>query len=261
MIGDPNSMRLLILSCSSCKLPDMGVLPALERYNGPAFRVVRRYLNSDNYTTPTVVYILSAEYGLIPGNYPIPWYDRRMTMDRAIELRSSVLDKLKCCLNDSPSPTIVDVYINLSSDYLATMAGFEAITYREMSVRYASGSQGQRLSSLYTWLYKEKPYTQEAPTQISQEVFLRGVPLRYSIDQVRKIANEAYTADSQQAQRFHSWYVCIDGKRLSAKWLVRQITGLSCSRFTTGEACRVLRNIGITVSRVAFGEEQKAECS
>jgi len=32
--------RLLILSCSQRKRPDSGLLPAIERYDGPVFRVV-----------------------------------------------------------------------------------------------------------------------------------------------------------------------------------------------------------------------------
>jgi len=41
MIG---GQRLLILSCSQRKRPDPSLLPAIERYNGPPFQVLRRYL-------------------------------------------------------------------------------------------------------------------------------------------------------------------------------------------------------------------------
>jgi hypothetical protein len=36
--------RMLILACSRRKRPDEGLLPAIERYDGPAFRMVRRFL-------------------------------------------------------------------------------------------------------------------------------------------------------------------------------------------------------------------------
>ena len=36
--------RMLILACSRRKRPDEGLLPAIERYDGPALRVVRRFL-------------------------------------------------------------------------------------------------------------------------------------------------------------------------------------------------------------------------
>jgi hypothetical protein len=36
--------RMLILACSQRKLLDEGLLPAVERYDDPAFRVLRRFL-------------------------------------------------------------------------------------------------------------------------------------------------------------------------------------------------------------------------
>ena len=38
--------RLLILSCSQRKRPDRVLLPALERYDGPVFRMLRKFLRS-----------------------------------------------------------------------------------------------------------------------------------------------------------------------------------------------------------------------
>jgi hypothetical protein len=38
------SRQLLVLSCSQRKLPNPEPLPALERYDGPAFRVLRKFL-------------------------------------------------------------------------------------------------------------------------------------------------------------------------------------------------------------------------
>jgi hypothetical protein len=35
---------MLILACSRRKRPDEGLLPAIEPYDGPAFRMVRRFL-------------------------------------------------------------------------------------------------------------------------------------------------------------------------------------------------------------------------
>jgi len=36
--------RLLFIACSQRKNPAEGVLPALDRYDGPAFGVLRKYL-------------------------------------------------------------------------------------------------------------------------------------------------------------------------------------------------------------------------
>src|SRR5690348_4465403 len=83
--------RLLILSCSQRKRPDLELLPAMDRYDGPSFRVLRRFL-SQRPTERLTVYILSAEFGLIPATLPIPDYDRRMTPQRARELQPQALE-------------------------------------------------------------------------------------------------------------------------------------------------------------------------
>ena len=38
--------RLLVLACSERKRAGPGLLPAAERYDGPAFRVLRAYLRT-----------------------------------------------------------------------------------------------------------------------------------------------------------------------------------------------------------------------
>src|SRR5690242_19808152 len=91
--------RLLILSCSQRKRVTQDTLPAIKRYDGPAFRVLRRYLQCKSLDTPEIR-ILSAEYGLISQEQPITCYDRKMTAQRAEELRPRVLAELKHLLEE-----------------------------------------------------------------------------------------------------------------------------------------------------------------
>ena len=84
--------RCLLLGCSNTKAQNDDELPAIERYDGPLFRVLRRYMRKHSAEYPADnsipnVYVLSAEFGLIPGNHPIPYYNRKMTPQRAAELR------------------------------------------------------------------------------------------------------------------------------------------------------------------------------
>lgn len=79
--------RLLIIACTATKRRDVRLLPAIDRYCGPSFRVLRRWLSDHPEAAARLdVCILSAEFGLVPANQPIPDYDRRMTAARACEL-------------------------------------------------------------------------------------------------------------------------------------------------------------------------------
>ena len=76
--------RLVILSCSQRKVQSASLMPAIERYDGPAYLVVRKWMR----TIPDArrdheFLILSAEFGLISDSLRIPYYDRRMTVGRA----------------------------------------------------------------------------------------------------------------------------------------------------------------------------------
>ena len=58
--------RLLILSCSQRKRPNRVLLPALERYDGPVFRMLRKFLRScPARESHLEIYILSAQFGLL----------------------------------------------------------------------------------------------------------------------------------------------------------------------------------------------------
>ena len=92
--------RLLILSCSQRKHKTQEPLPAIERYNGPLFFVLRRFLREcPRQARQLDVYILSAAYGLIPGDFPTAWYDQKINTSRIAELQSQVnttFSDIKC---------------------------------------------------------------------------------------------------------------------------------------------------------------------
>ncbi|SKB15099.1 hypothetical protein PL11201_690120 [Planktothrix sp. PCC 11201] len=64
-------------------------LPAIERYNGVAFRVVRKFLQEQT-TDYLDIFILSAKFGLIPAYQLIPNYDQKMDRVRSQELKPLV---------------------------------------------------------------------------------------------------------------------------------------------------------------------------
>lgn len=85
-----NSNRhLLIMGCSATKMDWVSSIPAIERYDGPMYRVLRNFLRESFWPSSLSVAVLSAKFGLIGGLYPIEWYDRRMDNLRALELREN----------------------------------------------------------------------------------------------------------------------------------------------------------------------------
>src|SRR5947209_3292528 len=85
--------RLLIIGCSQLKNRFAGRMPAIDRYEGPAFRVLRKFLRERPDDVP-VIMILSAKYGLIASAKGIPNYDCRMSAERTERLRPALLKKV-----------------------------------------------------------------------------------------------------------------------------------------------------------------------
>lgn len=79
--------QLLILSCTKRKRQDPGLLPAVDRYDEPSFRLLRRF-REHGLELPDV-FVLSARYGLIHYEKPIPDYEVR------VYIRTLILLKLK----------------------------------------------------------------------------------------------------------------------------------------------------------------------
>jgi len=147
--------RLLILSCSARKRPDPGYLPAIERYDGPAFRVLRRYLREGPGAEWLDIYVLSAFYGLIPGTYPIICYEQLMTVERAAELRKEVISTLRNLI----SIGYRNLCLMMSKVYISALGNWEVLIPQGMEVTVIHGTPGSKLTQLKQWLWEEAPDT------------------------------------------------------------------------------------------------------
>jgi hypothetical protein len=241
--------RLLLLSCSQRKRRTRRALAAIELYDGPAFRILRRYL-SGRPTAQTDVLIVSAKWGVISGDTPLPNYDRRMTASRLREIRPLVITKLREVFECVPYS---DVFISMSENYLQVIQGLPKIA--DVPIYTARGGRARRLSALYDWLHGGPPSTRIAkkrsPADGNKKPHIRGVEVRKTKAQVLALAKRALRQEPEVATRIHSWYVPLDKKRLSPKWLAGKLTGLSVSAFTTDEARRMLTRLGVEVRRVS----------
>ena len=145
--------RLLILSCSQRKRPGVGLLPAIDRYDGPAFRVLRKYLREDANRAPRVM-VLSAKYGLIDASDTIRDYDLRMSAALARRLRRDVVASLPERIRASSSEV---VGICLGRQYRLAVEGFEETLEKRVRVDWLEGGLGKRLTELHRWLRERAP--------------------------------------------------------------------------------------------------------
>jgi hypothetical protein len=243
MLNSPR--RLLLLACSQRKLPSPDLLPALERYDGPPFRVLRKFLRESISEAPWLdIYVLSAKYGLINISESIPMYDCKMEPPRARELQPEVLSKLDYLLTNRK---YTHFHVNLGKIYLNAVSEYEKILPSDLVVSFSQGTQGRRLSTLHNWLYsRSHDQPKEHPPCIPVgKARLRGIEIRLSSDQVLDVARQALTEGRGDPDSYQSWYVEVDERRIAPKWLVSMLTGLPVNSFVTDEARRTLSRLGI----------------
>jgi hypothetical protein len=241
-----NERRLLILSCSRKKKTTSQSLPALERYDGPSFRVVRKFIDECPAEARALdIRILSAKFGLITADQPIAWYDARMTMPRAVELNPAVLNVVKRALARRKYRKI---FINAGKDYLLALKGYELLMTNDLEVTVAEGTPGRRQAALRDWLRNGPP--PQLPNVLRGKAKLREAQIALTPEEVIAIACRALADCKGAPDAYQTWYVPINGRRVAPKWLVSQITGLPVRSFVTDEARRLLAQLGIEVMRV-----------
>lgn len=146
--------RLLILSCSAAKQHTREPMPAIERYDGPAFRVVRRALADGVIGADTAIRIVSAKHGLLSGGEWIRDYEQRMTQARAKELASAVTTEL---LKWFWQHVECDgVFVNVGRDYAPALRGLgDYCRLHDIPYAEAAGGMGLRLAMMKAWLCNE----------------------------------------------------------------------------------------------------------
>ena len=138
--------RLLIIACAAKKKPDPGTMPAVDRYDGPWYRTLRKARSNRPGSMP-VVWILSGEFGLIPGETPIPDYNQIMTPERALLLQDQIGEALARAM----TPDVTEVFVCAGRVYVEAL-----MTHRDafgsIPVRVAPGGIGSKMGHLKRWL-------------------------------------------------------------------------------------------------------------
>jgi hypothetical protein len=209
--------------------------------------VLRRFIKQQPLESKGIsVYILSAEFGLIRHDQLIPYYDHRMTRTRAQTLQPGVIAELRRILSTN---YYRELFISVGRDYLSALDGYDTLIPAHLIVKQSTGGLGKKLSELHDWLYGKPPEVCNTLPMVAPQgkARLKGVEVALTPQQVLDVARQALIEGKGKPTAYQSWYVPIDDKRLAPKWLVSQLTGLPVSSFHSGEARRVLQQLGLQV--------------
>lgn len=141
--------RALILSCSERKRRVHRPSPAIEVYDGPYYRIIRKLMREGRFATTVDIFIISAMYGLLRSKDLITPYERRINAILAKAMRADVLASLQRAFSEH---NYREVFINLGADYRLCVSGLREILAPDASVLYARGGIGQRGSQMKAWL-------------------------------------------------------------------------------------------------------------
>lgn len=236
------SQPFLILGCSKRKKQTTRLLPAVDRYDGPLFQILRRHLHEEPQLR-AATFILSAKFGLIPADFMIPRYDCRLSIANKPVIHGKITNQLTGALEQIQPDSI---FVSIGADYWQLLDEALLQEIGTDNVTVATGSIGGRASQFANWLRTLKKEIQTEPVkQICGEATLRGTSVRLTTDEVIRIAKQALVEDPNGASRFETWFVDIGGERVAAKWLVSILFGKSVAQFRTADARRVLGSLGL----------------
>jgi hypothetical protein len=241
--------RCLILNCSKTKTKNPELLPAIQRYNGPAYRVFRLFQKIANPSLLDVdLYIISAKFGLISGDCLIGEYDQLLSRRRAVELKPQVLTTLSKIFTNNYQ----EIFISMSKEYLTTINGYESLIPQSTKIIISNLPEGKRLSELKLWLYKQEYSKEKAVkvTEVTGQAVLKGKIIKATSEQIIDLAQKSLKNGNGYPFKIKEWYTIIDMQKVSPKWLVSVLSGLDVSEFQSSDARRVLSQLGIFVKHI-----------
>lgn len=241
------SKWLVILGCSRRKRQTSRLIPAINRYDGPMFRVYRNHVDKadSNHLSPCV---LSARFGLIPGDTLIPRYERPLSLKNDDGMREHVADRFRATVFELKP---IKLFVSVGQNYWPLLE--EPIRdSRLKEVTVAQGGIGGRASQLQHWLGSQPRVIPESPNELkaARSATLLGTTIRISRAEVITRARDGLALTPAAARRFETWYVKFDSDRVAPKWLVSLLFSKPVSQFRTADARRVLSSLGLEVINV-----------
>jgi len=152
------SKQLLVLGCSQTKRDTVGELPAIDRYDGPSYRVLRGFLREHAWPENLSVAVLSAKYGLFGALKPIVHYEARMQP-------SDVLDHKDACRATLSmwARTHSRVHFSLGKDYLPAVRDAIDLDLKDRAEVF-EGPIGMKLHQIKGFLQSTQAPKRTKPT-------------------------------------------------------------------------------------------------
>lgn len=153
--GETGNRNLLVLGCSKVKLAVKELLPAIERYDGPAFRMVRGMF-FDGLHLDVDLAVLSGKFGFLQPNARIPDYDFRLPGEgpipaKAAEWKSDLLRQVE-------SHRYKKVLLAMGPAYLRALGPLK-VEGQRTTFEQTDGRIGVRLSQTRRWLLSKSNRT------------------------------------------------------------------------------------------------------
>lgn len=145
-------MRIVIISCSNRKNKFPKATPAVEVYDGPYYKTIRKLLREGLFPEDTKILIISAKYGLISLEDSIKIYDEKISKERAKDLNTKFLERF----NNEISCQCTELVINLGENYLPAIEGFEKLIPSNCKVKYLTGTIIARRQKLKEYLINDQ---------------------------------------------------------------------------------------------------------
>lgn len=150
---------LLILGCSQQKkelsfqsggTENTNQLPAFELYNGPMYRVLRKFLREHQWPEKLSVGILSAKHKLFGAIKEIDFYDKKMSRHMATEMAKDCNKVLSAWSAEHTS-----IYVSVGKDYLPALNPI--LSNEDKNVQFIDGGIGVRQRKLKDFLSRQSP--------------------------------------------------------------------------------------------------------
>jgi len=140
-------MRLLIISSSKRQKKDKSPLPALERYDGFMFRILKKLKRENKLPADLDIIIISSKFGLLKPEDKVPYVNHMMTFLQAREVKNKFLNEFKKLFDKK---NYSEIFVNLGASYLESIKGIEKLT--NAKIIYAKGKMGQKANHMKRWI-------------------------------------------------------------------------------------------------------------